>query len=427
VHIGDLAAVRALVEAGACDAGMRDASEHSVLWHAIAFGHMDIAGLMLDTFPPGGALGVDLAEMHPRKGDTLLHLLCQSKSFGSSVAHVFRRVATAAPPALFQQVNINGMTFLQIAAASLNFWVLTFTLRKFPERLRSLVCAPRHPPLRGLAEAMARPAPPSFAAPGALPGHLGLAALLQQDDDGAVPYADVAFDVGPDCDGVPSCRFLAHRIVVASQSPVLFAELEKLPLTELPKMGTRAAVLRVDPRIPQEVWRSALQFMYTGVLSCTYEDDIGSLVELLRACALYKLPEPLSEFAQSRLYPLLPRSPPEAALEVFAIARRACPDVADPSFRCVREASAYLLLRSAHHLFGGAADAAEASALLEYAVQVAEHAVFNPAVPRGRSGGWGPPGAAPGAAPGEAPAAVRGHFGAGAAGNWQAQPHVSVH
>lgn len=289
---------------------------------------------------------------------------------------MFRRVATAAPPDVFQRVNCHGLTFLQIAAASLNFWVLTFVLRNFPVQAQCLVGMPQNAPLKGLAEAMAQPAPPSFTTPDTLPEHFKVSDMLQQDEFGAVPYADVAFDVGPDRTGVAACRFLAHRIVV-SQSPVLFKALEKLPLSELPRENTHAAIFRVDPRISQEVWRSALQFMYTGVINCTYQEDIDKVVELLRACALYKLPKPLLEFAQLRLYHLLPRSPPKFVLQVFMIARDASPDIADSDFRCAKEASAYLLLRSAHRLFEGAGST-EACGLLEYAVQVAEHAVFNP-------------------------------------------------
>ena len=34
-----------------------------------------------------------------------------------------------------------------------------------------------------------------------------------QDPSGLVPYADVAFDVGPERQGVATGRFLAHRVV----------------------------------------------------------------------------------------------------------------------------------------------------------------------------------------------------------------------
>merc|ERR1719181_2170122 len=70
VHVGDEAAVNALIQQGLCNGAMMDASGHSVLWHSIAFNHVGLAKLMLDTFPPGSEGGCDLTEVHPRRGDT---------------------------------------------------------------------------------------------------------------------------------------------------------------------------------------------------------------------------------------------------------------------------------------------------------------------------------------------------------------------
>ncbi|CAK0802238.1 unnamed protein product, partial [Prorocentrum cordatum] len=113
--------------------------------------------------------------------------------------------------------------------------------------------------------------------------------------------------------------------------------------TELPREKIRAAVLRIDPRISQEVWRSALQFMYTGVVSITYADNVEKVVELLRACVLYQLPRPLLDAAQSRLYPLLPGFPPQVALQVFSITSGSGVSE-DPDLRPAREASAHILI-----------------------------------------------------------------------------------
>jgi len=373
VHVGDQRAVESLRGRELCNARMRDASGHTVLWHAIAFNHVGIANLMLETFPPGTEQGVDVTEIHPRKGDTLLHLLCQSKTFGTQLAHLFKRIAAASPPSLFQKVNHLGLTFFQIAASSLNFWVLTFVLRNFQQQAKALVCMPNNAPLKNMAEVIPHPLPPAFRPPEPFPEHFRVADMLQQDDSGAVPYADVAFDVGPSDSRVAAGRFLAHRIVVATQSPVLFEALERLPLTELSPGGPRAAVFRVDPRISQEVWRSALQFMYTGVISCGFAGDVAKVIELLRACTLYKLPRPLLEFAQAGLYPLLPGAPPHFALQALS----ACGAGPDPELRPAREASTYIVLRSAHRLFEQM-DPKEAAQVLERVVQTVEHAVFHP-------------------------------------------------
>jgi len=264
----------------------------------------------------------------------------------------------------------------------LNFWVLTFVLRNFPTQAKSLVCMPKNAPLKTLAEVIAQPARPFIAMPDPFPEHFRVAEMLQQDETGSVPYADVAFDVGPQ--GKATGRFLAHRMVVASQSSVLFDTLERAPLLELPREGIMAAIVRVDPRISQEVWRTVLQYMYTGTITCPYSDIAERVVELLRACSVYKLPKPLLDYAQVRLYHLMPGCTPQTAAQVFSVccsgsgnANKEGAGLGDPELRPTREASAYILLRSAHILLEHT-NAQEAAQLLERVVQVVEHGVFNP-------------------------------------------------
>jgi len=350
---------------------------------------------MLDTFPSGTDKGVDVAEVHPRKGDTLFHLLCHSKQFGPELAHVFKRLAVVSPPSLFYKANAYGFTFLSIAAASLNFWVLSFMLRNFQMEAKSLFCSSSTAPLRSLAEVIPGPTPPVFRPPAAFPEHFRAADMLLQDEGGAVPYADLAFDVGAEVEaGVAAGRFLAHRIVVATQSPVLLEAIGKTELTELSpgkEDRIRAAVCRVDPRISKEVWRSVLQFMYTGVISFPRVNDVEAVVELLLACTIYKLPQPLLEFTQACLYPLLPTSSPSMALQVFSICTGCA--LQDPDLASSREASAYILLRSAHVVFE-AMDAAGVAQILEKVLQTAEHAALHPPP----SAVATPPGAPPGIA-----------------------------
>jgi len=212
--------------------------------------------------------------------------------------------------------------------------------------------------------------------PAAFPEHFHIAEMLQQDEAGLVPYADVAFDVGPDTGGNAAGRFLAHRIIVSSVSPVLMDELAKIQLTLLPQEGVNAAVFRVDPRISKEVWRCALQFMYTGVITVNFTNDAQKIVELFRACVAYQLPRPLLDFAQTCLYPLLPGSPPEVALQVFSICAGSVAE--DMDLTSAREASTYIVLRSAHMLFESM-EASSLCQLLEKVVQSVEKVVFNPA------------------------------------------------
>ncbi|CAK0792751.1 unnamed protein product [Prorocentrum cordatum] len=56
-------------------------------------------------------------------------------------------------------------------------------------------------------------------------------------------------------------RFLAHRVVVGAQSPVLLQELSQQRPQWLAQEEINAVVYRVDPRISKDVWRSALQFL----------------------------------------------------------------------------------------------------------------------------------------------------------------------
>merc|ERR1712176_959514 len=99
-------------------------------------------------------------------------------------------------------------------------------------------------------------------------------------------------------------------------------------------------------------------------------------MELLRACVLYKLPQPLKDFAQAQLYPLLIGAPPFAAVQLFSI----CADATAPEaegLRPIREVSAYIIMGNAHNLFEGA-DPGETARTLEKVVQAIENAVFNP-------------------------------------------------
>jgi len=203
--------------------------------------------------------------------------------------------------------------------------------------------------------------------------------LLTSDATGMVPHADVVCDVGEDNGGgTASGRFLAHRIVLSAQSCVLMAELEKSHPVTLEKWGIQASILRIDPRISKEVWRSALQFMYTGAIHCRFTEDIDKVVELLRACALYMLPGPLVDFAQACLYPLLPKSPPQIALQVFSIC--AGTTAAEMDLAPAREASTYILLRSAHTLFEDM-EAVQSCQILERLVQAVERKVLEADVP----------------------------------------------
>jgi len=156
---------------------------------------------------------------------------------------------------------------------------------------------------------------------------------------------------------------------------VLLEQLEKLQPEKLEKEGIMACVFRVDPRISKEVWRMVLQFLYTGVLYCTFTSEAQRVLELLRACAMYKLPKPILEFTQASIFQLLPASPPQYALHVFSITSGACSE--DLDVRSSKEASLFILLRSASQVFESM-DPDGVAKILERMVQAVEFSVFNP-------------------------------------------------
>jgi len=383
VHTGDESIVKAFVARKACDGSTRDASGHSIFWHAISFNHHSLAHYMWETFPSGSPGGIEVDEVHQRKGDTLLHLLCLSRPFNAEAAALFKCVAAKAPPPVFQKQNAMGLTFLDIAIDTLNFWVLATILKNFQVPAKALLCNSRAP-LRRLLQALRPPSrPQAYQAPPGFPDHFRVAAMLQQDPSGLVPYADVAFDVGPERQGVATGRFLAHRVVVVAQSPVLFEVLENMPLTELSKEKISAALIRVDEGISQEVWRSVLQFMYQGTIlpeHCSYLKDTGKCVELLRACLLYKLPEPLLRLAMTHLFQLLPTSSASHALQVFALCT-AEEHMQNKDLSSIRDGAAWVLLYNAHSIFVDI-DATNLCEILTKVVRCLESTIFeNPEKP----------------------------------------------
>lgn len=373
MHVGDEATLGQLMKLGACNGGMKDASGHSVLWHATAFGHLGIAKLMLDAFPPGTEGGVDVAEVHPRRKDTLLHLLCQIRPFGPETAGIFKRVCESLPGSVFRAVNSTGHCFLTLAIVSLNFWILKFVTLNYPQHMKALVCSADAPLLK-LAEFLPQPNRPVCTSAEKIPEHFAVSSLLSQGASGNVPFADVAFDVGPmgddTCDATG--RFLAHRVVVGAQSPVFLRELELMPAEALVKEGISARVFRVDPRIPKHVWRSVLQFLYTGVVHCPFMNEPALMVELFRAAAVYKLPKALLDVAQATLFQLLPASPPGLSLQVFSITAGSSGEGLE--VEALQEVSALILLRSGHEILQDM-QPTDFSTIMESIFQTVERAV----------------------------------------------------
>ncbi|CAK0798923.1 unnamed protein product [Prorocentrum cordatum] len=137
---GRLPKVQELAARGQLTSGrMQDHNGHSVFWNAVAFQQPEVALWLLRRFPPGPEPGVDLAEEHARRGDTLLHLCLYLTEFRGPAAEVFSAIF-ASPEVRRERANEGGQTFLHVAAARLNFWVLRLVLSRAPE-LVGLFCA----------------------------------------------------------------------------------------------------------------------------------------------------------------------------------------------------------------------------------------------------------------------------------------------
>lgn len=394
VHVGDELAVKRLITPGKFTARTTDAAGHSVFWHLIAWGHLRLALVVLGRFPfedPAGG-GPDVDERHKTRGDSLLHLVCRVENFGKDAAEILKRIATSAPQAVLVCRNASGETFLDVAAAALNFWVINFTILQLNSVAQTFLRGPPShveqidPPLRSLARRIAKPRAPPAPELRHWPGHLELLQMLAASPaTGSVPYADVAFEVSPGgstgggaaggAKATGNKLVMAHRAIVASRSPVLLEELKRLP-ADTPLQGqdgARACLFRVDPRISKDVWKCVIYFLYSGEMHPSFpRQDPGQLLELLRACVTYQLPAPLADFAQACLCPLLPGASVRVALTAFSLSAG---KPINPRLQAVRECSAYWVLRGAHELCDSM-DAQDMASLLVQVLQAVEAAVF---------------------------------------------------
>merc|ERR1719247_2930771 len=134
---GDAATLRQYGEAGRLSPALRDSNGHSLLWDAVAFGHAALARVLL-----GLVQGWDLSEVHPRRGDTLLHLVANIDSFSAEHAELFKELVAKVGLPVITHRNAQGYTFAHVAAARPNFWVLRYILHSQPRAAREVLCLP---------------------------------------------------------------------------------------------------------------------------------------------------------------------------------------------------------------------------------------------------------------------------------------------
>uniref|UniRef100_A0A7S4RQ62 BTB domain-containing protein n=1 Tax=Alexandrium monilatum TaxID=311494 RepID=A0A7S4RQ62_9DINO len=308
---GDLPTLERLTNQGSLTSGrLMDHNGHSILWNSVAFQQPQVALFLLRTFPPSDSspTGINLAEVHARRGDSLLHLCLYLSDFTAAAAEVFRRVFRAGdqPQAPRELANQHGQTFVHVAAARLNFWVLRFILSNaldtaaLFQRRDSMGHTPLDILLRRYVEdegaLPARPNPLPPLADARLPEWSALSRYTPCCNGNAAPppFADLVLEVEDHSapDGVAQVH--AHRAVLAANSGVFHEQFRSHPLGE---------PLRVDPRCCRsaEVLAVVLGFMYSGELACPFEQDGFLLWQLLCLCAQYGLPQPLTTYARTAL------------------------------------------------------------------------------------------------------------------------------
>jgi len=309
-----------IYQGGLASGRSMDNQGHTVLWDALAFQQTEVATLLLKHFPPETPHGVDMAETHARNGNSLLHLASGIQAFTKAAAELFRRLFLATPEVLRTHRNARGQSFVHIAAAQLNIWVLKFAASQGLDSLFSDCDTAGWSPRRLIERHLANwkiaevPPPPQL-------GHTTMPAwcplgTLQPHTPGSAPpmFADVIVEIDDATRG-GRVQLFAHRVVLAASSPVwkkdLASAFSRRPVQE---EAPQTAVIRIDPNICSsvDVALLALRFIYTGEASLAASlEEISpiasgnSMMQLLRFCLRYQLPSPLTRWAKDALLRVL--------------------------------------------------------------------------------------------------------------------------
>mmetsp|Transcript_37491 Transcript_37491/g.86490 ORF Transcript_37491/g.86490 Transcript_37491/m.86490 type:complete len:637 (-) Transcript_37491:29-1939(-) len=313
---GDIVTLEHLVEDGTVTSGrILDQHSHSIFWNAVAFQRVDIAHWLLKRFPPDAEskAGIDLAEVHSRRQDSLLHLCLYIQDFNAKAAKLFELILRGrygSNLANTSHINSAGQTFMHIAASRLNFWVLRFALSTVEPAQMSRLLAFRDPagnrPLDilvlRLQDALGVPARPPAPVPPPveatrLPQWCSFAAFVpkgpQKNDAEDAVFSDVHIEVqDPTFDG-GVVRLPAHRAVLGANSSKLHQHLK----------SEGGNSLRLDPSCCRswEVAVVALNFLYSGEVANSFPSDPRHLGQLLSFCKRYDLPTPFTSFAKAAL------------------------------------------------------------------------------------------------------------------------------
>jgi len=363
---GDVKTVEYFCSSGVATASSLDSNGHSAFWDALAFQQSAVADVLLRYFPPGSPGAVDLAEVHHTRQDTLLHLLCYFDHFDATVAKVMRCVFDSTPAHLLVRLNHRQQSFLFIAAAKLNFWVLSLVLKQCPPEVvqqlffsadatgHTCCSIMSHSPAAAEAVTRARvhvaPAPRE---PERVPRHM----MFPLDTGARPPFSDVCFRLER------GAVVFAHGVLLGAVSEVLRQAIAQAEVAE------DAWVVRVHPTITHaSSLRYALALVYGQPVRCPFPGQAEHIWELLLLAALYCLPQPVIDFAGDLFQPFMADNVDLCCL----LLSFAGEGVAFPMR--LRQAAADTVLRSS----GSAVPAARKIAALPAAVEAMEALVFPP-------------------------------------------------
>lgn len=310
---GDITTLEGFAHRGVLVSGrLNDQNGHSIFWNAVAFQQPQVALWLLRRFPPesGALMGVDFNEVHERRGDSLLHICLHLQDY-SVASELFRIIFSGgsgpSQEARHSLVNKNGQTFLNIAAARLNFWVLRFALTEDPslevfmQKQDSSGQTPVEVLRRKVLEATGPPPEqvwPDLPKEVKVPAWCGLSTsqpcIVSQEED-MPTFSDVVFEVQDHVEaaGGRLVKVAGHRVVISACSGVLQQKIKDAP----------NGVVHVDPTCCRsgEVLLATLRFCYTGEAALSFAEDGFLLWQMLCLCAQFGLPESLITYVRGAL------------------------------------------------------------------------------------------------------------------------------
>jgi len=291
---GDTTTVEHIIKQGGLVSGCtKDPQGHSALWDAVAFHRPEVAKLLLRSFPPDTIHGVDLAEVHPRNGNTLLHMLSSTQVLLPGEKEIFKVLFKGVPRDMRIQKNRRGQTFAHIAGASLNFWVLSTAVANGLEDLFTQTDQSGWSPfglLRHQIDAQNIASElPVVEESSQVPNWCPLGFLEIPEPGLQAPFADVIIEFQDSVHGHTELH--GHRVVLATGSSVWHEELKHQPC-KLPESPPRVR-LDADVFNNSDVVLFALRFLYTGDMACPFSNDGSLLLQLAMFCIKYSLPAPL--------------------------------------------------------------------------------------------------------------------------------------